>query len=349
MAGPPHHTRGSGSPVAGLPRFSQRRFPSPSNAMRPPCECALGGWLSFGSQLPVTRQSVPSPLQSPAAIDEFASMMCSKLGKSFGAVQMADPSEPRMARMIPAVSSAVSFELAVKLEKVLKTMAGSGSSLCNRITTGVDITSLKSRKRTSLRTLPPMAGSSGPRGDSKGHHQACTGGSKAPCGMKMQAGSAGLHCAVAGRHWPFAQNVPAGQATFAHAFGCCCVCGIEQVPSDWQRPSAQSESLVHRFWPVPALPEVGLPLPHPATTIATAKNSPETPRPPIAHLRPNTRVVAKEVVIGGRSGKRPLERSQSGARQSAGHPILHPTRDPPAHPAPDHAPKCRMLKGFAEL
>src|SRR3954452_8354745 len=66
---------------------------------------------------------------------------------------------------------------------------------------------------------------------------------------------------------------------------------MEHVPSDWQRPSAQSESLVHRFWPVPPLPDPGLPLPHPATTIAIAKNSPETPRPPIAHLRPSTGVV----------------------------------------------------------
>src|SRR3954471_457620 len=312
MAGPPHQTRGSGSPVAGLPRFSQSRFPSPSKAMRPPCECALGGWLSFGSQLPVTRQSVPSPLQSPAAIDEFASMMCSKLGKSFGAVQMADPSEPRMARMIPAVSSAVSFELAVKLEKVLKTMAGSGSSLCNLITTGVDITWLKSGKRTSLRTLPPMTGSSGPSGDSKGHHQVCMGGSNAPWGMKMQAGSAGLHCAVAGKHWPFAQKVPAGQLTLAHAFACCCVAGTEHVPSDWQRPSPQSESLVHRFWPA-TLPEPGLPLPQ-AAPIATAASSPRSPRPPIAHLHPHVRVAAKEVVIGGLGGKRLLESPLSAVR-----------------------------------
>ena len=49
-----------------------------------------------------------------------------------------------------------------------------------------------------------------------GHHQACSGGSNAPCGMKMQAGSAGLHCGTAGRQLPLAQKKFAGQVTLSH-------------------------------------------------------------------------------------------------------------------------------------
>src|SRR5438067_11922036 len=144
--------------------------------------------------------------------------------------------------------------------------------------------------------------------------------------MKMQAGSAGLHCAVAGRHWPFAQKVPAGQLTLAQAFACCWVGGTEHVPSDWQRPSPQSESLLHRFWPA-TLPEPGLPLPQ-AAAITTARSSPRSPRPPIAHLRPHVRVAAKEVVnphvrvaakevvIGALGGKRLLESPLSAVRHA---------------------------------
>src|SRR5256885_12062354 len=120
--------------------------------------------------------------------------------------------------------------------------------------------------------------------------------------MKMQAGSAGLHCAVAGRHWPFAQKVPAGQVRLAQAFACCWVGGTEHVPSDWHRPSAQSESFAHRFWPA-TLPEFGLPLPHPAA-IAIASRSPRNPRPPIATSARTYGLPAKEVVIGGLGGKR---------------------------------------------
>jgi hypothetical protein len=36
----------------------------------------------------------------------------------------------------------------------------------------------------------------------------------------MQLGSAGLHCAVVGRHFPFEQNSFAPHFTPAHALGC---------------------------------------------------------------------------------------------------------------------------------
>ena len=69
MAGPPHQSEAPGSPVAGLPRFAQRNSPFSSKAMSPPCE-----WPTFSSgfQPPVTKQTCPSPLQSPAAMDETA-------------------------------------------------------------------------------------------------------------------------------------------------------------------------------------------------------------------------------------------------------------------------------------
>src|SRR5437868_13719395 len=137
-----------------------------------------------------------------------------------------------MARITPSISTLA--DCAVNSEKALNTTAGSGSFGCSRITTGVDITCAKSGNCTSGRALPFHFGSSGPCGVGNGHHQACTGGSKAPCGMKMQAGSAALHCGTAGRHWPFAQKKSDAQVTFAQADGCCAVCGTEQVPSGWQ-------------------------------------------------------------------------------------------------------------------
>src|SRR6266478_1178603 len=90
----------------------------------------------------------------------------------------------------------------------------------------------------------------GPCGVGQGHHHACSGGSKAPCGMKMQAGSACLHWALAGRHWPLLQKFPGGQLTLAQAVGDVTGWAALHTPmSTWQIPSAQSASLWHR--PVP--------------------------------------------------------------------------------------------------
>src|SRR5262249_17435746 len=70
------------------------------------------------------------------------------------------------------------------------------------------------------------------------------GGWNAPCGMKMQAGSACWHCAFSGRHWPLEQNWPAGQLTLAHAVGWSTGLFALHVPSGMQTPSPQSESFV---------------------------------------------------------------------------------------------------------
>ena len=164
--------------------------------MRPPCWCESSGravFTSLESQPPVTKQTCPSPLQSPAAIDEFPStapMTFMAFQKSFGALQIDDASAPRIARMTPRDSTVP--PLPFPPVKELKTTAGAGSFGCSRITTGVDITSTKSGYSRSPRT-EEMTGSSGPSGEPNGHHQSCTGGSNAPCGMKMQDGSAGLH------------------------------------------------------------------------------------------------------------------------------------------------------------
>jgi hypothetical protein len=96
--------------------------------------------------------------------------------------------------------------------------------------------------------FPPI--SSGPSGVANGHHQARSGGSKAPWGMKMQAGSACLHWALAGMHWPLLQKFPVGQLTFAQAVGCVTGWAALQTPvSSWQVPSPQSASLLQRPLP----------------------------------------------------------------------------------------------------
>src|SRR5512141_245774 len=61
----------------------------------------------------------------------------------------------------------------------------------------------------------------------------------------MQSGSACLHCALAGMHWPLEQKSPAGQVTLAQALGWETGSFALQVPSAWQTPSAQSASRVH--------------------------------------------------------------------------------------------------------
>src|SRR5690349_16887504 len=120
MAGPPHHIDGAGSPVCGLPRLSQRKSPFSSKAMSPPCwwdSLILFGSLnrqeggplkqSVASQPPVTKHTCPSPLQSPAAIEAFPStapITLMAFQKSFGALQIGDPSDPRIARITPRVS-----------------------------------------------------------------------------------------------------------------------------------------------------------------------------------------------------------------------------------------------------
>src|SRR4051812_38506442 len=71
--------------------------------------------------------------------------------------------------------------------------------------------------------------------------------------MKMHAGSACLHWALAGMHWPLLQKFPAGQLTLAQAFGGVIGWVARQVPvSSWQVPSPQSESRAQR--PVPPGP-----------------------------------------------------------------------------------------------
>ena len=61
----------------------------------------------------------------------------------------------------------------------------------------------------------------------------------------MQAGSACLHWALAGMHWPLLQKSPAGQVTAAQALGCVAGLAALQVPSAWQMPSAQSAFVLH--------------------------------------------------------------------------------------------------------
>jgi hypothetical protein len=62
--------------------------------------------------------------------------------------------------------------------------------------------------------------------------------------MKMQAGSAVVHCAFATRHLPLEQNWPEGQVTAAQALSAGLVAGGWQVPSGRHLPSPQSASLV---------------------------------------------------------------------------------------------------------
>src|SRR6267378_1205405 len=140
------------------------------------------------------KQTSPVPMQSPAAIPELPFTLCSICDHMLlGAVQMGEPSEPRTARITPCVSTRFPAPLD---EKLLNTTAGAASFGCRRITTGVLITCTKSGYSRSGRTLRLWVVSSGPRGVVKGHHQARSGGSKEPCGMKMQAGSAGSDAAV---------------------------------------------------------------------------------------------------------------------------------------------------------
>src|ERR1041384_2679959 len=91
----------------------------------------------------------------------------------------------------------------------------------------------------------------------------------------MQAGSAWLHCAFAGKHLPLLQNSPALQVMPAQAVGRVWTAGALQVPSGWQVPSPQSASGEQRAGDVPMLQEssvcgsqcwAGLPLPDAAAT-----------------------------------------------------------------------------------
>src|SRR6266478_5268395 len=184
-------------------------------------------------------------MQSPAAMPELPFTLCSMCDHMLlGAVQMGAPSEPRIARITPCVSTRFP---APPCEKVLNTTAGSASLACRRITTGVLMTCTKSGYSRSARTLRLWVVSSGPSGVVKGHHHACSGGSNEPCGMKMQAGSACLHCALAGMHWPLLQKFPGGQLRLAQAVGCVTGWAALHVPvSSWQTPSPQSESWVQR-------------------------------------------------------------------------------------------------------
>src|SRR5712692_2099788 len=314
MAGPPHHTEGAGSPICGFPRLTQRKSPFSSNATRPPCWWDSSGFClftSFASHPPVTKQTCPSPLQSPAAMDAFPStapITLMAFQKSFGALQLGEPSEPRMARITPRVSTVPPLPFSGANE--LKATAGSASPGCRRMTTGVDITSTKSGYSRSLRIRPLNFGSSGPSGEVNGHHQACAGGSKAPWGMKMQVGSAGLHCGTEGRQSPLAQKKLAGQVLFAHELGTDPVRGMLQVPSAWQTlpPPPQSESRWQGACAWLQLPSGQLPprpLPHPAS--AAAMSSARIPLA-IPHPPPARTAGAQEVWTGSPGGNPPERR-----------------------------------------
>src|SRR5438105_12435724 len=156
------------------------------------------------------------------------------------------------------------------------------------------------------------AGPLGPSGVLNGHHQACAGASNAPCGMKMQAGSACLHCGVAGMHWPLLQKLLGGHVTLAQAVGCAAVWRALQVPSDWQKPSPQSASLLHRPLPVPTLHDSSLRgsqgcaellSTQAAASTATARKT--TLPLPIPHLHPD-----RMVGIARRPGNPPGGREQ---------------------------------------
>src|SRR5205814_837475 len=131
----------------------------------------------------------------------------------------------------------------------------------------------------------------------------------APCGTKMQLGSAALHWATAGRHLPFAQKKFAGQVTFWHWLATACDGGMLQLPSLKQTlpPPPQSESRSHlvtialQFPPGQVRP---WPSPHPARSAAAM-----SPRSPLAipHPPPAKRAGAER---GGdeRAGRQPPER-----------------------------------------
>src|SRR6266850_863221 len=161
------------------------------------------------------KHTSPVPMQSPAAMPESALTLRSMwLHMSLGAVQMGVPSEPRMARITPCVSAR--FPPCVSGNE-LNTTTGAGSLGCSRITTGVLITWTWSGYSRSARNESAGETASGPSGVFHGHHHACSGGSNDPCGMKMQAGSACLHCGLAGMHWPLLQKFPGGQLRLAQA------------------------------------------------------------------------------------------------------------------------------------
>src|SRR5437762_7175762 len=158
IAGAPHQSE--------APRLTQRNLPSLPKAINPPLSCAWPGFsvglqptlgpfglqgMSYGSQPPVMKQSSPVPMQSPAAIPALPFTLCSMCDHMrLGAVQIAEPSEPRTARITPCVSTRVP---APPSEKVLNTTAGSASFGCKRITTGVLMTCTKSGYSRSARTL----------------------------------------------------------------------------------------------------------------------------------------------------------------------------------------------------
>ena len=246
------------------------------------------------------------------AFPSTAPMTLMAFQKSFGALQSGEPSDPRMARITPRVSKTPPLPSGAK---ELKTTAGSVSPGWRRMTTGVDITSLKSGYSRSGRA-EVIFGSSGPSGERNGHHQACSGGSNAPCGTKMQAGSAGLHCGTAGRHLPLAQKKFAGQVTFWHWLAMGTEMGMLQVPSVWQTLPLppQSESrwqgarpAALQFPPGQFSPR---PSPHPAS--AAAKSSPRIPLA-IPHPPPARLAGVQEVGMGSPGGNRP----DAGARLAA--------------------------------
>src|SRR5438309_9793746 len=125
--------------------------------------------------------------------------------------------------------------------------------------------------------------------------------------MKMQLGSAVLHCATAGKHLPLAQKKSAGQVTFWHWLATGWDDGMLQLPSERQTlpPPPQSESRWHldatelqfppgqfRAWPSP----------HPArSAIAKSPRSPlDIPHPPPARM-----AGGQEVGMSEAGGNRP--------------------------------------------
>ena len=122
-------------------------------------------------------------MQSPAAMPELPLMLRSMwFHMSFGADQIAVPSEPRTARITPCTSTNWLPLAPVCCEKVLKMTAGEASVALRRITTGVLITWTKSGYSRSERVRLLPAGASGPSAVGNGHHHSWAGCSKAPCG-----------------------------------------------------------------------------------------------------------------------------------------------------------------------
>jgi hypothetical protein len=141
----------------------------------------------------------------------------------------------------------------------------------------------------------------------------------------MHAGSACLHCVLAGMQRPLEQKLPAGQETPAQALACETVSLALQVPSDWQTPSAQSALVTQPILPGATEQESSVCGSHaaddflstqPAATSTTVRI--ETFPHPIPHLPKAARRLGTTALPGKRGGgrSRPLPDKSEGLHHS---------------------------------